>query len=79
MDNDREPNNNAISLREVEDQNVGADTELDQGHAIEIQELRKPQVMEVCLQVVRGEDWVPDMATTTYIICFVREDGTNYC
>lgn len=79
MNNDREPNNDAISFREVEDQNVSADTELDQGHAIEIQDLRKPQVMEVCLQVVRGEDWIPDMATTTNIIRFIREDGTDYC
>ena len=79
MNNDREPNDDAISLGEVKNQDISADTELDQGHAIEIQDLRKPQVMEVCLQVVRGEDWIPDMATTTNIIRFIREDGTDYC
>jgi hypothetical protein len=79
MNNNREPNNNAISLGEVKFQNISAYTELDQGHAIKIQELPKPEVVEVCVQVVRGKYWIPNMSATAHRSCFVREDGTGNC
>jgi hypothetical protein len=79
MNNDREPNDDAISLGEVKNQDISADTELDQGHAIEIQELPKPEVVEVCLQVVRGKYRIPDMSATAHRSCFVREYGTSNC
>ena len=79
MNDDRQPNDNAISLGKVKDQNVSADTELDQGHAIEVQELCKPEVVEVFLQVVRGEYWIPDMSASAQRSCFVSKDGTDNC
>lgn len=49
MYNDRQPDHDAISFRKVQYQDVGANAELDQGHAIEVEKLTKPQPFEVLL------------------------------
>ena len=43
MDHNRQPDDDAIAPREVKHQNIGADTELDQGHAVEVEELPEPE------------------------------------
>lgn len=37
-----EPYDNTIGSREIKHQNIGTDAELDQGHAIKIEELAEP-------------------------------------
>lgn len=79
MDDYRQPDDDAICSCEIEHQNVGADAELDQGHAVKIEQLAEPKPFQVFLQVGLSLDRVPDMSASTDRGRLVCKDGTKDC
>lgn len=79
MDDNRKPNDDAVCLREIKHQNISANAEFDQSHAVEVEELAKPQIPKVPLQVFWCLDWIPNMSSTTDFSCLVGKSGAGHC
>lgn len=72
-----QPNYDAICFREVKHQNIRANAELDQSHAVEIEELPEPEPSEVLLHMIWSHDGIPNVSTSSHLSCFVSKDGTD--
>jgi hypothetical protein len=76
---DRGPYDDPERLGEIQHEDVSANAQLHQGHAIEVEQLTQPSVVEIFFQVVRCHYRIPGMSTCAKSCCHVAACGACYC
>ena len=78
MYDDRDPDHDSEGPGEIQHEDVGANTQLNQGHSVQVEQLAYPQEVEVFLQVLGSHDGIPHVLATAYFGHSIAACGAGY-
>lgn len=71
VNDNRRPYQDSEPFREIEHEDVGANAQFDQSHAIQIEQLAQPDIMQVLGQVCWRHRRIPHMLSAAILGCLV--------